>query len=551
MNSAMPESNTCNPRLALVTSGAFLAIIFSLPVIQFASEIYSQPREWPAVLRLFPAVPRVFAASRNPKDSAYQRIMAANQQLCDEFRTYESHVTESAWPISRPRVWLQTALTGPLRSGNEQVVVGSGGRLFFRPDVEALTGPGFLEPHSIRPGITTTSRTTNPLPAIRQFAADLHARGIQLIVLPIPSKGALLGANHRAAEDYLPIHNASFGQFVSELGSSQIELCDPTDVLLDRPGSAQYQSRYLRTDSHWTPEGAQITAWLLAQKVHPLVQSMVSQPTLYETRKVSLKNVGDTARLLGGDTVTQIIAPESCEITQVENLDHSQWSSDSHAKVLLLGDSFTNIYSQSELGWGTSAGFAEHLSLALRQPLDRIALNAGGALAARRELLRQMQQPGPDRLAGKKVVIWQFAERELTFGDWQVLPLPPRSQSSPLPQPQTAEMIAEGVIVQVGHLPNPASLPYREALIPLHLQSVRSIGVEQIPTEIVVYVWGLQDRILTTMAGWKAGQQVRLKLTPWSTAERRFGRFARAELEDPDLLLIDLPTYWGEEHAER
>lgn len=47
------------------------------------------------------------------------------------------------------------------------------------------------------------------------------------------------------------------------------------------------------------------------------------------------------------------------------------------------------------------------------------------------------------------------------------------------------------------------------------------------------------------MAAWKAGQQVRLKLTPWSTAERQYGRFARAELEDPDFRLIDLPTYWG------
>ncbi|MDB5340021.1 MAG: hypothetical protein JWN70_5640 [Planctomycetaceae bacterium] len=546
MSSKLTESSTCNPRLALATSGVFLAIIFSLPAIQLASEIYSQPREWPAVLRLLPAVPRVLAAGGNPKDSTYQRIMAANQQLCEEFRNYESHVTESAWPIGRPRAWLQAGLTGPLRSGNEQVVVGSGGWLFFRPDVEALTGPGFLEPHRIRPGIATTFRTTNPLPAIRQFAADLHARGIKLIIVPIPSKGALLGANHRRTQDNMPLHNASFGQFVSELSQSQIELCDPTVVLMDRPGSEQYQSKYLKTDSHWTPEGVRLTAELVAQKVHPMVQSGARQPTLYETKKVSWENVGDTARLLGGNTTTQVIAPESCAITQVRNLDHSEWSPDPPAEIVLLGDSFTNIYSQSELGWGTSAGFAEHLSLALRQPIDRIALNAGGALAARRELLRQLQQPGPDRLAGKKLVIWQFAERELTFGDWQILPLPRPFKSSPVQQPQTAEVIAEGLIVQAGHLPNPASLPYREALIPLHLQSVRSVGIQKIPAEIVVYVWGMQDRKLTTMAGWKAGQQVRLKLTPWSTAERRFGRFARAELEDPDFRLIDLPTYWGQ-----
>ncbi len=544
MNSTLTESNSCNPRLAIATSGVFLAIIFSLPVIQFASEIYSQPREWPTVLRLLPAIPGVLAAGGNPKDSAYQRIMAANQQLCEEFRNYETHVTESAWPIRRPRAWLQAGLTGPLRSGNEQVVVGSDGWLFFRPDVEALTGPGFLEPHRIRPGTATTSRTTNPLPAIRQFAADLQARGIQLIIVPIPSKGALLAAKHRKHADGWPIHNASFSQFVSELGQSRIELCDPTAGLQDRPRNMP-QSRYLRTDSHWTPAGIQITAELVAQQVHSTVQNAARQPTVYETKKVSVENVGDTARLLGGDTAAQVIAAETCEITQVRNVDHSEWNPDPSAEILLLGDSFTNIYSQAELGWGTSAGFAEHLSLALRQPVDRIALNAGGALAARRELLRQLQA-GPDRLAGKKVVIWEFAERELSLGDWQVLPLPAPSKSSPVQQPRTVEAVAEGVIVQAGQLPNPASLPYREALIPLHLQSVRSVGNEKIPAEIVVYVWGMQDRKLTTMAGWKTGQHVRLKLVPWSKAERQFGRFARAELEDPDFRLIDLPTYWGQ-----
>ena len=547
MSSLLTESSTCKPRLAVATTSVFLAIIVSLPVIQFVGEIYSQPHEWPTVLRLLPAIPPVLAAGRNPKDSAYQRIMAANQQLSDEFRNYESHVTESAWPISRPRAWLQAGLTGPLRSGNEQVVVGSDGWLFFRPDVEALTGPGFLEPHRIRPGIATTSRTTNPLSAIRQFAADLRARGIKLIIVPIPSKGALLATNHRTGADGMPIHNVSFSQFVAELGQSEVEFCDPTDVLRGRHGSVpQSPSRYLKTDSHWTSEGVQLTAELVAQTVHSTVHDFARQPALYETKTVSVENVGDTARLLGGDTATQVIPAETCEITQVRNLDHSEWNPDPRTEILLLGDSFTNIYSQAELGWGTSAGFAEHLSLALRQPVDRIALNAGGALATRRELLRQLQQPVPDRLVGKKVVIWEFAERELTLGDWQVLPLPAPSKSSPVQQPQTVEAVAEGVIVQAGHLPNPASLPYREALIPLHLQSVRSVGSETIAAEIVVYVWGMQDRKLTTMSRWKTGQQVRLKLVPWSKAERQFGRFARAELDDPDFRLIDLPTYWGQ-----
>ena len=95
-----------------------------------------------------------------------------------------------------------------------------------------------------------------------------------------------------------------------------------------------------------------------------------------------------------------------------------------------MGDSFCNIYSLAEMGWGDSAGFAEHLSLALGQPIDRLVINAGGAYSARQELVRQLAS-GRDRLAGKRVVLYQFAARELAFGDWKLFDLPAASAPRP------------------------------------------------------------------------------------------------------------------------
>ena len=71
------------------------------------------------------------------------------------------------------------------------------------------------------------------------------------------------------------------------------------------------------------------------------------------------------------------------------------------------------------MGWGTSAVFVEQLSYALRRPIDRIVQNDEGAFAT-----RAMLQRTPDRLEGKRVVVYQFAERELAFGDWKVIGLP-------------------------------------------------------------------------------------------------------------------------------
>ena len=82
--------------------------------------------------------------------------------------------------------------------------------------------------------------------------------------------------------------------------------------------------------------------------------------------------------------------------------------------MLLLGDSFTNIYSMPSMGWGRGAGLAEHLSLRLGFDVDRIAVNGDGAHASRDALRRA----GPRRLSGKRVVVFQFAARELLAGSW-------------------------------------------------------------------------------------------------------------------------------------
>ena len=64
-------------------------------------------------------------------------------------------------------------------------------------------------------------------------------------------------------------------------------------------------------------------------------------------------------------------------------------------------------------------------SLNCRGRVVKFVRNAGGAQSTRRDLVREL---GRDRgrLDGVRVVVWQFAVRELSQGDWPVLPLPSR-----------------------------------------------------------------------------------------------------------------------------
>jgi alginate O-acetyltransferase complex protein AlgJ len=97
--------------------------------------------------------------------------------------------------------------------------------------------------------------------------------------------------------------------------------------------------------------------------------------------------------------------------------DGTPWRPSRSADVLVLGDSFSNIYSLASMRWGESAGLVEQLGYVLQRPIDRIVQNDEGAYATRAMLRRA----GEERLAGKRVVIWQFAARELVSGDWRTI----------------------------------------------------------------------------------------------------------------------------------
>lgn len=573
--------NDRNARLSIWISVTFLGVIVTLPVIQLIGELASQPARWPTALKFFPTTFRAIREGFSTQGSIWHKGMTANSNVCQELRAFESEVTASAWPIRSVRDRMQAILSRDLASGNEQVVIGRYGEMYFRPDVEAITSRGFLQPEVTRPGMTRPSRQANPIPAIRQFAADLKARGIELLLAPVPSKAAVTRWNDEQApvdqvepwKPQAPIHNADFSQFLNELQSPnplRNSTSDEDPVLLlgtldssFEDAAVQGGACFLKTDTHWTPAGVKIAAnevagivrmrpWFLKIRVN-------DERTAAEWHQVEgqpIERLGDLATLLG-DANQLAWEPDRVTLQRIVDPDGQDWQPDSRAEILVLGDSFLNIYSQGELGWGTSAGFVEHLSHDLAVSLDSIAINAGGALASRQELIRQLQQ-GTDRLAGKKLVIWEFAERELSFGDWQVLALPgvspPKQTRTEIEPADTATGIEiTGEILQVGRMPKLESMPYREALLSIHLkvQKVTSRSANAKPeltesSEIVVYLWGLKDRRLTPATELRSGQTTQLKLVPWSTVEAKYGRFARIELDDPDAVLLDLPTYWGE-----
>ena len=211
-----------------------------------------------------------------------------------------------------------------------------------------------------------------------------------------------------------------------------------------------------------------------------------------------------------------------------------------------MGDSFANIYSIESMGWGDSAGFVEHLSYALHRDVDRLTRNDAGAFATRQMLSAELGR-GRDRLAGKKVVVWEFAMRELANGDWKMIDM---KKGTPPPRqfvvPATGERrIVTGIVSAAAPAPHPGKVPYRDHIIAVHLTDIEDDHGPINGGEALVYMWSMRNNVLTHAARYRADQKLQLKLRPWSDVSDQLDAINRQELDDEELNLQE--PCWGEE----
>ena len=422
-------------RVARVLTVCFLAAILVVPAGQHVREFL----QWRGGQRPSP-VPQAWEILRSARGAARQwrwsplslsdRVFAVNRWLVREIKHYEDHLEEASWLTQRVLSPAQLVLSRLFGVGNEQVYRGRGDWLFYRPEIESLTGPGFLSARQLAHRTASGNAWTpppqpDPVQAIVQFRDQLAAHGIHLLLLPMPSKASVHAEYfaHAFAQAPQVLHNRSYRDFMRALEAQGIQVFDPTDQLatLARTHGA---SAYLATDTHWTPAAMERIAGALAHALHPLLPTAPAVPAFHRDT-ATVTHLGDLGTMLKLPGNSRWPAPETVEIHPVRPAAGGMARViDPTADVLLLGDSFANIYALESMGWGTSAGLAEHLALALNRPVDAMRRNDAGAHATREMLARDFAG-GCNRLAGKKVVVWEFAARELAQGDWKLLDLRP------------------------------------------------------------------------------------------------------------------------------
>ena len=352
-------------------------------------------------------------------------------------RAFENKVEDENALVLAFRPKYQLAVWNVFNDPGEKVVLGAncqgesgcagrpGRWLFYRQDVEFLVQPSPLDVRS--------AKLDNPVQAILKFRDQLKAKGVELLVVVVPGKPSIYPERLTGVDGLkLAGHGKAILDSLAILGLNTVDLYTP--LLAAKADDANLGALYLDDDTHWTPRGAELAAGEIAKKVNSMVDAGlidIGEPSMDYVASDSLADrMGDIGEMSGlnkfkvfkvqqvtGHVVLQQEISERTEAptdslsdsTVVRDTVKTPFKDDFRkSKILILGDSFSRIYQTDA---PVNAGWIAHFAKNISRPVSSIVSDGGASTLVREKLARKAGV-----LKGKKLLIWEFVERDLRFG---------------------------------------------------------------------------------------------------------------------------------------
>jgi alginate O-acetyltransferase complex protein AlgJ len=290
-----------------------------------------------------------------------------------------------------------------------RVIAGEDGWLFLASELRHLArGTDW-----IHPATPPEPAHADPLPALRLLKRQLDELGIPLIVVPVPAKAAI-------QTDALPGGPLPPPQrpapFVARLQEEGFHTVDLRSLFAEAKHVTQV---YCKTDTHWSPRGAELAAEHVARRVRD-VANLEGIPTI-ELESQGFENITFQGDLTEAGDPTETLMARRVQRTDGEDIRQET------SPILLLGDSHTYVFSDGGDMHARDSGFLEHLALELSLPIDRMANRGSASTPPRMSLFRKASRD-MDWLENKRAVLYVFTARELTesLNGWRELPLAPQ-----------------------------------------------------------------------------------------------------------------------------
>ncbi len=320
------------------------------------------------------------------------------------------------------------AMLGEKLAGTREDVLGQAGWVLLATELRFASIGRFFGPEAAKATPRVRPEVADPIPAIVDFAAQLEARGISLIFMPVPVRPliypeSVLGAERLRGVAPLPYLFRDQAEFIAALRARGVRAIDLTPVFLAHRDDP-HAPIFVPSESHWTGLGAVLAAREVAAAVR-------GEPWLERAARVELSAEWETLEHTGhiyrdihekGGLPPRppdrlhfrrvlLAAPAGPQPLSLDNPE---------SPVTVMGDSNT-------IWWrDRGASFPHQLAHELRIKVDVQATTGGGATNARLNLIRTARA-NPAYLASKKLVVWCFSSRATIEGSegWPLTPIDP------------------------------------------------------------------------------------------------------------------------------
>ncbi|MDH0304288.1 MULTISPECIES: alginate O-acetyltransferase [unclassified Pseudomonas] len=233
------------------------------------------------------------------------------------------------------------------------------------------------------------------LEQIVKVERQLAEQGKQLVLLPLPMKLDIYAEHAERAFD--PQVISLYDRFVAGLQDRRLDVVPLREAYLRNLSGPRL---FLKSDTHWSPDGARLSAYELARQRPQLLGDQV-----YVSHKTGDKRInGDLMNYLQFDHAR--LAPQfgPTSIALYETLRAEQNSDDLFAEqaqsLLLVGTSYSKIDDWNFVGF---------LKEALNRDLLSVAVEARGPFEAMSQFLASDQLHNPQITT----VLWEFPLRTL------------------------------------------------------------------------------------------------------------------------------------------
>jgi SGNH hydrolase-like domain, acetyltransferase AlgX len=289
-----------------------------------------------------------------------------------------------------------------------------GGWLFLASELRFLSLGQFWGESAAKVSRSPKPEWADPLTCIVDFQKQLKARGIDLLLAPVPPKGAVypekldprVGAGVGEAAPYLH-------RFCEELRAAGVDVLDLTEKF------RKNQDMYCKTDTHWSGAGCVIAGKAIAERIGPKFAGQPKEKNYAGEWKETVIE-GDLVGLLPANAEKP--GAERLAIRSVsEKGAGGPVEADPNSPILLMGDSHTLVFHDF---LAERSGLLDQLALEIGFAPDLIGTRGSGATPVRLSLYRRSLKDH-DYLSKKKLVIWCFTAREFTEAaqGWQKLPI--------------------------------------------------------------------------------------------------------------------------------